>query len=56
MSKGLDPDQDQHFDRPGLDPNCLLLGYQQTKKVATNKEGVEYTFTVQSLYNTSPNM
>ena len=23
-SNGMDPDQDQYFDEPGLGPNCLL--------------------------------
>ena len=52
VSNGLDPDQDRHFVRPDLRPNCLqrlfaklftkvirqtvCKGYPQTTKVAAN--------------------
>ena len=46
VSNNLDPDQDRHFVGPDLGLNCLQRlsaankskGYQQTTKVAANKE------------------
>ena len=35
MSNNLDPDQARHYVGPDLDPNCLHLGYRQTKVVTS---------------------
>ena len=34
--KILDPDQDRHFVRPDLGPNCLLVRQQNVSLVAAN--------------------
>ena len=38
VSNHLDSDQDRRSVHPDLDTNCLRIGYQQTAKVAANKE------------------
>ena len=42
VSNNLDTDQARHFVGPDLGPNCLKKGYQQTTKVATRGERVNY--------------
>ena len=41
VTNSLDPDQDQHFVGPDLDPNCLHRLLADEKKVTTGKERVK---------------
>ena len=47
MSNGLDPDKDRCSIGPDLGPNCFFKCYQQTTKVATAKERVNFSSILQ---------